>query len=390
MRIAMFSDCYFPTINGVSTAIRTLSQKLLDNGHQVLIVIPQHPDAHPENEGLFGHNLRFLRLRSKPCRWDADNREACPGVFAKWDSLRDFSPDIIHIHTPFVVGRLGISWARKLKVPCVFTYHTMWESYTHYLPVMPHFLAVFMARRMSKKFCNNCNAVIAPSNYVTNYLQKKLRIKRPIKTIPSGIDISLFNGGDMCEAAKYIPKVGATHLLYVGRLAQEKSLDFVWKVFARLRPRYPALRLVVVGDGPYRSHLEGLTKIYRLDDSIIFVGWKPRERLKHFYALARCMVFASQTETQGMVLGEAQAAGVPVVAVRCAGAEESIRDGVSGFLVDADDVDGFAECITRIIENGDVFNSMSRAARAWANMFNSDDMTEKVCSCYKELIDKNK
>ncbi len=387
MRIAMFSDCYFPTINGVSTSMKVLTQSLLDNGHQVMLVVPDHPMAMPESDAFFGSGVRVLRVPSKECKYHPENRIVNPGMFYKWEPLRDFAPEIIHIHTPFEMGKWGLKWGKRLQIPCVFTYHTMLEQYVHYVKI-PHFIAVLYARRMSKSFCSKCQAVIAPSNYVANYLSSKLRVKRPIRVIPTGVPVNLFTGGDMCEAAKYVPKVGATHLLYVGRLAKEKNLEFIWQAFAALRPRYTALRLLIVGDGPYREYLENLTKLMRLEDSIIFVGWQPREYLKHFYALARCLVFASQTETQGLVLTEAQAAGVPIVAIRAGGVEESVRDGASGYLVNPGDINGFIERITRVIENGDIFVSMSRAARSWAAQFSCEQMAVQVYNCYREVIDK--
>lgn len=383
----MFSDCYFPTINGVSTSIKILTQGLLDSGHQVLLVIPDHPDAVPESNAFFGSGVHILRVPSKPCKYHKENRTVSLPMFYKWDALKRFDPEIFHIHTPFEMGKLAQKLSKKMGIPCVCTYHTMLEQYTHYAN-LPHFLAVLIARSMSKKFCNNCKAVIAPSRYVANYLSSKLRIRRPITVIPTAVPSSIFSGGDMCEAAKYVPKVGATHLLYVGRLAKEKSLDFIWQVFAMLRPRYSALRLLIVGDGPHREYLENLTKLMRLEDSIIFVGWQPRERLKHFYALARCMVFASQSETQGMVLLEAQAAGVPVVAVRSGGVEETIRDGASGYLVAPGDLNGFADRVTRVIENSDVFVSMSRAARSWASQFSVEQMVAQMYNCYREVTNK--
>ncbi|MBQ7569019.1 glycosyltransferase [bacterium] len=383
----MFSDCYYPTINGVSTSIKVLAQSLLDNGHQVLLVVPDHPNAVPESDAFFRSGVRVLRVPSKPCKYHADNRVVSPGVFYKWDVLREFAPEIIHIHTPFEMGKWGIKWGKRFKIPCVFTYHTMLEQYTHYVK-MPKFIAVIYARILTKSFCKKCQAVIAPSRYVANYLTSKLRVRRPVSVIPTGVPSDIFTGGDMCEAAKYVPKVGATHLLYVGRLAKEKNLDFIWQAFASLRPRYPALRLLIVGDGPYREYLQNLTKLMRLEDSIIFVGWQPRERLRHFYALARCLVFASQTETQGLVLTEAQAAGVPVVAVRAGGVEESVRDGASGYLVNPGDISAFVERITRVIENGEVFVSMSRAARAWASQLSDTQMAAQVYNCYREVLNK--
>ena len=389
MKIAIFSDCYFPCVNGVSTSIKDLTQSLLDSGHEVLLVVPEYPNEQPESDGLFSSGVRMLRVPSKPYSNYPGHRQACPGMFFKWDVLREFSPDIIHIQTPFQMGKLALKWGKKLRVPCVFTYHTLFESYLHYLHwPLPKFATLMIVRAMTKRFCHKCKAVIAPSQYVADYLYNTVHVKRPIHVIPSGVPTALFSGGNMCEAAKYVSKVGATHLLYVGRLAKEKNLDFIWQAFAVMRPRYPALRLIVVGDGPYRQYLENLTKLMRLEDSIVFVGQQPRERLKHFFALSRCLLFASETETQGLVLAEAQSAGVPVVAVRAGGVEESVREGVSGFLVNPKDVNGFVERVTCIVENGDTFVALSRSARSWASQFAFENTSEQIVNCYNEVLGK--
>lgn len=390
MKIAIFSDCYFPCVNGVSTSIKDLTLSLLDRGCEVMLVVPEYPDDQPESDAMFGSGVRVLRVPSKPYPNYPGQRLVNPGMFFKWDALREFAPEIIHIQTPFKMGKIALKWGKKLRVPCVFTYHTMLECYLHYLHwPLPKFATLAIVRAITKSFCHKCKAVIAPSQYVANYLRNTVRVKRPIHVIPSGIPTALFSGGNMCEAAKYVTKPGATHLIYAGRLAKEKNLDFIWQAFAAMRPRYPALRLIVVGDGPYRQYLENLTKLMRLEDSIVFVGQQPREQLKHFFALSRCMLFASETETQGLVLVEAQSAGVPVVAVRAAGVEESVREGVGGFLVQPKDVNGFVERVTYIMENGDTFAALSRSARSWASQFSCENTVERVIGCYNEALGKS-
>ncbi|MEW6282741.1 MAG: glycosyltransferase, partial [Candidatus Eremiobacterota bacterium] len=317
MRIAMFTDCYHPVINGVVTSISLLKKALEEEGHEVLLFTHDYPGFEEREPNVY-------RFRSVHFPLMKENRFTFPWPLGPVGMLARRRVEAVHIHTPFNVGFIGLLTASWLGRPRFFTHHTLWEEYTHYVP-LPTWFMKLLALGLCRTFGQSSAAVISPSEEVKQRLREQ-GITRPIHVIPTGIDTASFQGGNPAGPTEELElQAGQRLFVYVGRLAREKSIDFLLETLAS-RPM-DEVRLAVIGDGPQRAELERHARQLGLDGRVRFLGYRPRSELKHYLAAARGLVFASQTETQGLVLLEAQAAGVPVLAVRGPGVTEAVDDG---------------------------------------------------------------
>ncbi len=368
----MVSDCYTPVINGVVTSIGCLIGALEAEGHEVVLCCPGHETVTEAEPGV-------VRFRSSPFWFHKAERFTFP-----WPprSLGAFSLpfDVVHIHTPFNLGSLGALAALMRGLPSVFTHHTLWEEYVHYLPV-PEAVLKPVARHLCRTFAQAADRVVAPSFQVRERLRAQ-GVSRAIDVVPTGIDPEVFRGGSPQEAASELGLGQEDRLfVYIGRVAKEKSIDFVLRAFSMASQDRDDLALVVVGDGPARNSLEQLAA--KLGGRISFVGFQPRPCLKHYLARASGFLFASQTETQGLVLLEAQAAGVPVVAVSASGTSEAVEAGRTGVLLEPDDLEAFASWIERLADEPELGRQWGQNGASWAQEFSSSSMAFKMVKTYR-------
>lgn len=378
MRVAMFADCYHPIINGVSTSIQLLARSLQDGGHEVLLFVPDVP-GHADGEPW------VRRFASVPFPLHAEDRVSFPWPLANLQEAVRFAPDVVHLHTPFNVGLFGWLVAARLGRARVFTHHTLFEEYLHYVP-LPQGLMLPVALGISRWFWNTSAVVIAPSEEIRDR-QVEQGVKSPLHVIPTGIDVESFRGGDPTGPRREIGLEPQDRvLLYIGRIAREKSLEVLLEVLDRARRQDPLLRLVLVGDGPERTALEDRAADMGLGDRVSFLGARPRLQLKHYLAAATCFVFASQTETQGLVLLEAQASGLPVVAVRASGASEAVAPGESGLLLEPGETEAFVAAVLSVTSDPDLRRRLSAGARAQAERFSVTTMATRTLEAYREAL----
>lgn len=378
MRVAMFADCYHPVINGVTTSIELLGRALREEGHEVLLFAPGVPgyrDAEP-------HVRRFA---SVVFPLHPEERVSFPWPWAHLQEAIRFRPDVVHIHTPFNVGLMGWFVAARTGAPRLFTHHTLFEEYLHYVPVPPTLMRP-VAIAIARWFWNTSAVVIAPSEEV-KARQLEQGIRRPLHVIPTGIDIDSFESGDPAGPRAELGLGPEDRLLlYMGRVAREKSLDFLLEAFADATQRDPRLRLAVIGDGPERPALEAIAQGLGLTGKAHFLGYRPRGDLRHYLAAARAFVFASQTETQGLVSLEAQSAGVPVVAVRASGTNEAVAPDVGGLLVEPGDREGFCREMVRVGTDDTLRARLSQGARVFVEGFSTRTMAHRTLSAYGEAL----
>lgn len=371
----MFSDCWHPVINGVVTSIDILKTRLEMDGHEVDLYVPGKP-------GLQEADPRVHRFFSVTAPFHRESRFSLPHPWSNVNYLMRHRPDVIHIHTPFNLGLLAQWAADKLKVPFVFTHHTLWEEYVHYVPL----LSKRMLRKTAIDFCRNiCNrsaGVIAPSEEVRDRLLEQ-GVRQPIEVIPTGIDVELFEKGDpqpVREALGIPPD--APVAVYAGRMGKEKSLDFLLDAFALVAARLPGAHLLMLGGGPEKAALEDQARSLGLADRVHFTGYVKRSEMVNYFKAARVFVFASTTETQGLVSLEAQASGIPVAAVRASGSSEAVAHDVTGFLV-PQDKEAFAAHALRLLEDDVLQQRMAEAALARAWSFSSRAMAERSLALYQ-------
>jgi glycosyltransferase involved in cell wall biosynthesis len=301
----MVSDVYFPRVNGVSTSIQTLRQALVAAGHTSVLVAPDYPAAAAESG--------IVRVPGWQIPRDPEDRLMHPRALdAALDQLDSANFDLVHIHTPFLAHRGGVNWARRHGLPCVETYHTLFEEYFHhYLPFLPKRWLAAAARMISRKECDGVSAVIAPSSAMKHALLT-YGVSSPIHIIPTGLNLADFAN---CDGHAFRSRHGIAPerpvIAYVGRVAFEKNLDFLLRVTELVRRDLPGVLFVIAGEGPARASLERAVAKRGLTNNVRFVGYlERRTELPACYCAADVFVFASKTETQGLVLLEAMALGV--------------------------------------------------------------------------------
>lgn len=378
MRIGIFTDTFTPQINGVTSILEELYRALTRCGHEVYIFAPAYSRAQRSENG---HIFRFPALTAY---FHKDSRIVIPydrRAFAVFPRL-----DVVYSHTPVSMGVLAIRVARRYKLPHVHTYHTLFTEYLHYLPrlIRP---TRRMAERISAAFCNRCDAITTPSHAMREELLR-YGIKKPIYVLPFGVDMEPFERPGRSDVRRMLQL--APHeffLLYAGRLGTEKNLHFLLRAFRILldgwREPQP-IRLVLAGGGPHRPIFEEYARELGVTDHVIFTGFIPREELVDYYRAADLFVFASKTETQGLVLMEAMAAGLPAVAVRAMGVTDIVSDGETGVLV-PEDAEVFAHTVRELLRDPHRRAQLQRGARRKAHEMSIQHSVTRLIEIFENL-----
>jgi len=382
LKIGIFTDSYKPYTSGVVTSICTFREELENLGHQIYIFAPSYPGYSEHEDGVY-------RYYSVPSPTNPDYTLAIP-IFPGMNSLlKRLDLDIIHVHSPFTMGRVGLHYARRYDTPIVFTYHTLYDQYVHYVPVAQD-LARDVTIKYSKNFCNQCDHIVVPSREVESILTE-LNIKTPRSVIPTGVPIEKFNQGDRQWLREHydIPEKNRI-LLFVGRLTKEKNLDFLLDAFKEIHQQTPDTSLVITAQGPMEGELKKHALRLGLDlkQDVIFTGALPFDTLVNVYYSADLFVFSSVTETQGLVLIEAMAAGIPVVAVRAYGVQDMVDDGVNGYLTPCS-IPEFSQAVCKLLEDDKTYQKFSRNALLKADSLSSHNMARKLEELYLQLDIRN-
>ncbi|MTI83143.1 MAG: glycosyltransferase family 4 protein [Firmicutes bacterium] len=380
LKIVTFTDSYLPYNSGVVHSIETLMEELSSWGHKILVCAPRYPNC-IENSNIF-------RITSVPSPTDRDYYLALPFSGRVNAILKTINPDIIHVHHPFGLGWMGKKIARRLGIPVVYTCHTFYEFYNHYVPINAS-LANLIIRKVYKNFCNQCDTVIAPTAITRDYL-RHLGVITPVSVIPTGIKTEKFIFGEKGWLRKrYGIAPEEKILLCVGRLGKEKNMSFIIECFAAVNKEFPETKLVMVGKGPQKDELECLAQDLGVREKVIFTGLLSKEEVIKCYRDSHLFVFASVSETQGLVVSEAKSAGLPIIAVKANGVSEMVHDGVDGFLTKPSQ-EAFLEKIMLLLENDDLRQQMSRKARENSKMLSSKNYAYKVLKVYLALVDGTK
>jgi glycosyltransferase involved in cell wall biosynthesis len=382
VRVLFISDVYFPRVNGVSTSIRTFRQDLAACGVETVLVAPQYA-AMAESEDEAG----VLRVASGGVPRDPEDRRMRWGpLIRKLDTLPRDEFDVVHIHTPFIAHYAGARFARRANVPCVATYHTFFEEYAqHYVPAMPKWLGRYLARAFTRSQCDDVQALIAPSEPMRDVLVE-YGVSTPIHVLPTGLAADRFVQGDgnRFRALSGLP-TDRPLMTYIGRVAHEKNIDFLVHVFAKVRQTIPNAMLVIAGEGPARESLRHLVASLKLEKDVFFAGYLDRNTtLLDCYAAANVFAFASRTETQGLVLLEAMAQGVPVVSTAELGTRSILKPDC-GALVSRENLDEFAATVTRVLQDNNLQKELGERGRAYAKSWSSTIMARRLADLYGSL-----
>ena len=381
MRVLMISDVYFPRVNGVSTSIQTFAREFVAKGHGVTLIAPDYGRDAPEP-------FEVIRIPSRYLPVDPEDRILRVRALRRaGEGLAGRGFDLLHIHTPFIAHYSGVALARRLGIPTVESYHTFFEQYLDkYVPIIPSAWLRLAARRFSAAQCNDVDALVVPSNAMLAVLLR-YGVKTPAAVIPTGIELDQFNRGDGAafRARHDIPPTRPV-LVHVGRLAFEKNIDFLLRMLVRVKQQVPEVLLVVAGEGPARRGLEVQARALGVADNTFFVGYLDRDgALEDCYRAGDAFVFASNTETQGLVLLEALALGVPVVSTAVMGTAEVLVEG-GGCLIAREDEQAFAEQVLRVLGDPILRERLRRAARAYAQGWSAPVMADRMLTFYGEVI----
>lgn len=393
MNIALFSDTYLPDINGVVSSIETLRQKLEEAGHNVYVVCTFPGGISNFKVQKEGNIIRLPGIELKQLYGYA---MASPFHFSLINELKELKLDIIHAHTEFGVGIFARFVAKNLNIPLVSTYHTTYEDYTHY--VNPIHLDVIdgaakkAVARLSKMYIDSCVRVISPSVKTKTMLMSYGVDSSSIKIIPTGLDLKRFNPDNLNQEiledlSKIYKQENQKLLVYLGRIAAEKSIDLVIRSFSFIKEKGLNLKLLVVGSGPELDNLNKLVEQLNLQNFIQFAGKKSPAEVPYYYGIADGFISASTTETQGMTYIEALASGLPIFARRDDVVKELIDEQMTGFYFD-DETD-LANCLEEFsLLTKDEWKEKSKLCQEKVIPYDADIFLEQVVELYREAIDE--
>jgi len=395
MRVLFISDVYFPRVNGVSTSIRTFRNDLRDAGVESVLVAPDYAAHSGQSAGqpggqppAFQEEPGVLRIASGAVPRDPEDRRMnFLALRRRLESLQQQHFDLVHIHTPFLAHYAGIRFAARARVPVIATYHTFFEEYLHhYVPLLPRPVGRALARRFTRSQCAQLAAIVAPSEPMRALLQE-YGVSTRIEVIPTGLPAECYLPGNGARfRATYGIDAERPLLLYVGRVAHEKNIEFLLQSLEVLRRVHPGVLLVIAGEGPAREHLQAQVGRMGLASEVQFIGYLDRQRgLPDCYAAADVFVFASRTETQGLVLLEAMAQGRPVVSTAHLGTASILQPGC-GARVAPEKADAFAQAIAGILDDPARAARLSSQARSYAATWASAHMARRLATLYGELV----
>lgn len=378
MRIAMMTNNYKPFVGGVPISIERLTESLRKAGHEVAVFAPTYENME-EEAGV----VRYRSLIKSVCKGAAVPDGLDPVIER---TFRAGNFDVIHVHHPMVIGWTALYLSQKYHVPVVFTYHTRYEQYLHYLgmscmkDVMPAYIRGFAAK---------CDGVIAPTPGMKEYLER-IEVETPVSVLPTGIADDGFLPEE--ETVRSLRKKLAGDRTYlfctVARLAKEKNLEFLMESLSlRKRQGNADFKLVLVGEGPEEENLKKYAKRLDMEEEIIFAGKVPNREVKNYCAAADLFLFSSTSETQGIVSLEAMAAGTPVLAVDATGTGDIVKNGKNGYLVKESVVD-FAKKLDQILKGGlEEMLCLRAGAKATARAYGEDAIAAEAILCYRSAVE---
>ncbi len=377
VKIGFFTDGYLPQLNGVATSVEAWAKELEKLGHKVYIIAPKYSGYQDKSDRVI--RLPSLKVLDKP-----DIRLGFPFSIKSINKIYKLQLDIIHATSGGSISALGLITARARKIPYIFTYYTRWNHFVHYF-FKGKLISPAVAEKAMKIFCNKCDCIIVPMPITKDELIS-FGVKKPIIVIPGGVDLAKFKQQEKGFLRQKTGIRGGKILLYVGRLEKEKSVDFLLKAFQLIHIKNKETNLVLVGDGTMKKSLEQLAEDLGVRENVYFAGLIGSERMSKVYSDADIFVFASQTETQGMVVLEALSNSLPVVAVNDEVYNGIIKNKINGALVNTHE--DFAKACLEILNDDQYKKKLSQSARKSMEKFSLFATAKSFEKLYKKLIVK--
>jgi glycosyltransferase involved in cell wall biosynthesis len=386
VHIAKFTNNYLPVINGVVRSVRSFRDQLTRQGHNVFIFAQEAENYVDEAPFIFRYLSMNLPL--------ANDIPTVIPISPFIDRLLPaFKLDVIHTHHPFLLGQTAAAKALELNLPLVFTFHTQYREYTHYIPLPMEIVQNFLkdaVDRWMQDYMSRCQHIIIPSESMREILVKQYGLKNNFTVIPTGIDLEAYRlaSGEKIRKKKHWEN--DIVMISAGRLAPEKNWPVLLNAVALVLKDIPRLRLVLIGDGQERKNLEDLAKELGIQKRVTFIGSLSFSEIPSYMKAANLFGFASITETQGLATLEAMAAGLPVVAVDASGTRDILKNGQQGYLVE-NNAEALAAGVKKLLSNPERMQKFSEAALKKAQSFNIELLTKKLLTVYEQAIhDKKK
>lgn len=389
MRIGIFTDTYPPYINGVSTSIAMLEKALKKKGHKVYIVT-----VNPEERSYYFSD-HVIKIPGIPIGiYDYRLSNIYPLKAVK--KIKEWNLDIIHSHTEFGIGTFARVMAHQLDIPLVHTYHTMYEDYVYYV-TKGYFdkSSKKVVEYLTKFYCDKtATELIVPTKKTYDLFKEKYGYARSVHIVPTGIDVEKFypEKNNQTKALELRRKLGIKDdefvILFVGRMGNEKSVDFLIENHKAILKENKKARLLLIGDGPDIDNLKEITKKHKLEDSVIFAGRVPWENISLYYQIPDVFTTASKTETQGLTVLEAMAAALPVVALDDDAFREVVSNDYNGFLFK--DKKGYVDAIVKIMKDPNLRERLAIQARNTVEAHSAKYFAEQVLDVYKKALKARK
>jgi len=384
LHIAFFTNYYHPVVNGVVRSVASFRENLVKQGHNVF-VFAQSDSNYTDSEPF------IFRYPSLPLPLGEISTAIPVSPFVD-QLLPILKLDVIHTHHPVLLGQTAARKAAELGLPLVFTFHTQYWEYTHYIPFPQEVIQDFLKNAVHRwllEFMQKCQHIIIPSESLREILVRDYGLHERFSVIPTGTDLEPFLQADgkslRAEHGWRDEKV----LVSVGRLAPEKNWDTLLQAFAKVYEKQPSVRLVLIGDGTARQTLEMLSAELGITDRVTFTGALPFEQIPRYLKAADLFAFASVTETQGLVTIEAMAAGLPVVAVDGPGTRDIVEHGKQGFLVE-NDPDALAGALNQLVSDPQKMKRFSSNALKKARTFDVNELGKQLIGVYEQAIQDKK
>jgi len=384
LHIAFFTNYYHPVVNGVVRSVASFRENLMKQGHNVFI-FAQSDNTYKDDEPF------IFRYPSLPLPL-GDISTAIPVSSFVDQLLPALKLDVIHTHHPILLGQTAARKATELDLPLVFTFHTQYWEYTHYVPFPQEAIQDFLknaVHRWLREFMQKCQHIIIPSESLKDILIRDYGLHERYSVIPTGTDLEPFQNADGKSLRSKNGWQEESVLISVGRLAPEKNWDTLVRAFAKVHEKHAGTRLVLIGDGAARSSLEALAAELGVAEQVTFTGALPFQEIPRYLKAADAFAFASVTETQGLVTIEAMAAGLPVVAVDGPGTRDIMEHGKQGFLVE-NDPDALAKGIHKLLADPQRLKRLSNNALKKAKTFEVNQLGKQLLGVYEQAIQDKK
>lgn len=385
MRIAIFTNNYLPNPFGVSGSIESFRKQLEEAGHTVYVFAPKFKGYVDENPRAYRYPAIDLKLRG--IRFPV----VIPRSFRIDKILGGLEIDIIHSQHPNLLGWEARRWAKKKNVPLVFTWHTLYDQYAHFVPLIPVSLVAWWAISNAKKYANKADQVIVPTDSVKKIVKKWGVKNKNLEVISTGVDEKqLTNPSREVVRKKYSIADDEILLVVITRLTKEKNMEFLLEAVAQVLEQNQKVKFLVVGDGDLSDKLKNIAVEKVVAGQVIFPGFIPNENKKDYYSAGDIFVFASKSETQGMIISEAMYLGLPIVAVNGPGVRDLVENGTTGILVREDSVE-FSQAVSKLISNPDLRKEFAKnGEKIVKEKYTSRICTQKLLAVYAKAILKNK